>query len=107
MLEIPERDLLAVRAWRGADHFGPEERAVLAATDDTLEHGTITDATWQACRDALDDDTVLVEMVAAIGNWRLFSALLLSLDVQLEDGVEAWPPDGIAPQPAKQGTQQS
>ncbi|MEZ5298179.1 MAG: carboxymuconolactone decarboxylase family protein [Ilumatobacteraceae bacterium] len=98
LLEVPERDLLAVRDWRTADHFGDQERAVLAATDDTLQYGTITDESWAACREALGDDAVLVELVAAIGNWRMFSALLRSLDVPLEDGVESWPPSGEAPQ---------
>lgn len=98
MLDVPERDLLAVREWKAADHFGPQERAVLAATDDTLRHGSITDETWDECRLAFaDDSAVLVELVAAIGNWRLFSALLRSLDVPLEDGVDPWPPDGLAP----------
>ena len=73
------------------------ERAVLAATDETLEFGTISDDTWAICRNVFDDDAILVEMVAAIGNWRLFSALLKSLDVPLEDGVEPWPPLGEAP----------
>lgn len=98
LLDVPERDLLAVRDWEAADHFGPQELAVLAATDETLVDGTISDATWAQCRSAFDDDpAVLVELVAAIGNWRLFSALLLSLDVPLEDGVDPWPPDGAAP----------
>ncbi|MCZ6710626.1 MAG: carboxymuconolactone decarboxylase family protein, partial [Gammaproteobacteria bacterium] len=37
-----------------------------------------------------------VELVAAIGNWSLIAQLLKSLQVPLEDGVEAWPPDGQA-----------
>lgn len=98
MLEVPEHDILAVRDWEQADHFGPAERAVLAATDETLRDGTISDTTWEACSSAFGNDpAVLVELVAAIGNWRMFSALLRSLDVPLEDGVDPWPPDGIAP----------
>lgn len=97
LLDVSERDLLAVRHWRDSDLFGPKEQAVLAATDDTLEFGTITDATWEACRAVFDDDGILVEMVAAIGNWRLFSALLRSLDVPLEEGVDPWPPDSVEP----------
>jgi alkylhydroperoxidase family enzyme len=99
LLDVPERQLLDVRDWRNADHFGAQERAVLAATDDTLQYGTITDESWAACREVLGDEAVLVELVAAIGNWRMFSALLLSLDVPLEDGVEPWPPSGEAPAP--------
>ncbi|ASL07688.1 MULTISPECIES: carboxymuconolactone decarboxylase family protein [Mycobacterium] len=98
MLDVSERDLLAVRDWQNANHFGDAERAVLAATDETLRDGTISDGTWAVCRDALQADPgLLVELVAAIGNWRLFSALLRSLDVPLEDGVDEWPPDGVRP----------
>ena len=97
LLDVSERDLLAVRNWRDSEFFGPAEQAVLAATDDTLDLGSISDATWGACRAVFDDDGVLVEMVAAIGNWLLFSGLLRSLDVPLEDGVEPWPPDNEGP----------
>ena len=98
-LGVDEEDILAVRDWRSSDRFGDAERAVLAATDETLETGTISDEAWAACARALPDDAHLVEMVIAIGNWRLFSALLRSLDVPLEDGVAPWPPDGRAPTP--------
>ncbi len=97
MLDIAESELLGVRDWRNDPQFGPAERAVLAATDDTVEFGAIGDDTWQACREVFDDEATLGEMVAAIGNWRLFSARLKSLDVPLEDGVVPWPPDGLDP----------
>jgi alkylhydroperoxidase family enzyme len=93
-LEISEEDLLGVRDWRNTTHFGAEERAVLAATDETLESGLIGDETWAACREVFASEATLVEMVAVIGNWHLFSALLKSLDVPLEAGTSAWPPDG-------------
>lgn len=98
LLDVPERDLLAVRDWEKADHLETAERAVLAATDEILRNGTISDETWSSCHAALGGDTaVMVELVTAIGNWQLFSALLRSLDVPLEDGVDPWPPDGRAP----------
>ena len=97
-LGVDEADLLAVRDWRSSDRFGPAEQAVLAATDETMETGSISDTTWTACGDALGGDpALLVELVAAIGNWRLFSGLLRSLAVPLEEGVAPWPPDGAAP----------
>ena len=94
---IEESDLLAVRDWPNHDGFGPAERAVLAATDDSLATGVISDETWALCCDALVEDALLVELVAVIGNWSLFSNLLRTLNVPLEDGVVPWPPDGIAP----------
>jgi len=98
LLAVPERDLLAVRDWEKADHFETAERAVLAATDDVLRDGMVCDETWSACHTALGGDTaVMVELVTAIGNWQLFSTLLRSLGVPLEDGVEPWPPEGVGP----------
>lgn len=94
---IDEADLLGVRDWRSYEGFGPAERAVLAATDDSLEIGVISDESWELCRQQLVDDSLLVELVAVIGNWSLFSNLLRSLQVPLEDGVAPWPPEGRAP----------
>lgn len=97
LMGIPEETLLGVRDWQSQTGYGAAERAVLAATDETIEAGTISPETWQACRDCLGSDEALIELVAAIGNWRLFSSLLRSLEVPLEEGVEAWPPDGREP----------
>jgi alkylhydroperoxidase family enzyme len=96
-LGLPEAEMLAVRDWRGYAGFGAAERAVLAATDETLETGAISAATWRACEAALGTAESLLELVAAIGNWRLFSSLLRSLEIPLEEGVASWPPDGRRP----------
>jgi len=95
-LDIPEADLLAVRDWASAKCFSALERAALAATDETLTDGHISSRTWSRLAKHLGADT-LVELVIAIGNWSMFSQLLQSLDVQLEEGVEPWPPDGRVP----------
>jgi len=98
-LELEEADLLAVRDWAGSNRFGPAERAVLAATDETIVDGAISAPTWQACVDHVSaDDRVLLELVAAIGTWRMVAGILRSLDVPLEDGLMSWPPDGIGPE---------
>ena len=96
-LGVSEADMRAVRDWRKAAVFGAAERAVLAATDETLESGAITPETWRACQAELGGHENLLELVAAIGNWRLFSSLLRSLEIPLEEGVVAWPPDGTPP----------
>lgn len=97
-LKVDEADLIALHHWQAHDGFGPAERAVLAATDETLASGTISDATWQACVIHVSDDhQVLLELLAAIGTWRMVSGILRSLEVPLEDGVGSWPPDGRAP----------
>jgi alkylhydroperoxidase family enzyme len=96
-LGVDADDLLALRDWRASDRFGAAERAVLAATDDVLATGAISDASWASCAEVLRDPALLVELVAVIGNWHLFSSLLRSLQVPLEAGVAAWPPDGSRP----------
>jgi alkylhydroperoxidase family enzyme len=96
-LGLPDDALLAVRDWRGSSALTLADRAVLAATDETLQTGTISPATWAACAREIPGDEALLELVGAIGNWRLFSSLLRSLEIPLEDGVAAWPPDGRRP----------
>lgn len=96
-LEVSEADLLAVRDWRTHDHWSEADRAILAATDETLEDGAISASTWAACAKALPSIEEQLELVAAVGTWRLISALLKSLEIPLEDGVAPWPPDGAQP----------
>ena len=91
-----EKDLLELRRWQDSAHFGASERAVLAATDETIETGALSAETFARC-EALLGDSVL-DLVSAIGSWRLVSQVLRSLDVPLEDGIASWPPDGLAPQ---------
>lgn len=97
-LGVSEADLLGVRDWQTHDGFGPAERAVLAATDEVVLDGAVTPTTWANLDAAIGaDPAVLIELVAAIGTWRMIASLLLSLEVPLEDGVASWPPDGQAP----------
>lgn len=97
-LHVDPDDVLAVRDWRHSDRFGPAERAILAATDETVVDGTVSRTTWDdLVAHVSDDPAVLLEVVAAIGTWRMVSSILRSLEVPLEDGVAPWPPDGCAP----------
>ncbi len=94
---LPPEDVVGVRDWKNHDGYDAADRAVLAAVDDTLEQGKISDTVWQECAAHVGGPAELVEMVVAIGNWTMFSQLLRSLEIPLEDGVEAWPPDGKMP----------
>lgn len=92
-----QEDLFAVRSWQDSDHFGETEKAVLAAVDETLETGTLSDATWQRCSRAVGGELERLELVAAIATWRWVSQVARSLEIPLEQGVAAWPPDGLRP----------
>jgi alkylhydroperoxidase family enzyme len=90
-------DLLAVRDWRNAEQFGPPERAVLAATDETLATGTLSPEAWALCAQHVGDADACMELVAAIGTWRLISQVARSCEIPNDDGMDDWPPDGVAP----------
>ena len=94
---VTPEEILAVRDWRKSDLFGPADRAVLAAVDDTREHGKVSDAVWAECEQHLKEPAVLIEMVVAIANWIMISQILQSLRVPLEAGAAPWPPDGKRP----------
>lgn len=100
---VPEADLTATRDWESYDGFDAADRAVLAATDDVLEHGAVSAATWDACVAAIpaasaeERNHALLELFMAIGAWRMVSGVLRSLDVPIEDFTESWPPDGNPP----------
>jgi len=89
-------DILKVRNWRAADGLTAAEQAVLTATDETLDNGSISAETFERCRAHVGDDEILIELVLAISNWRTFSEMLLSLQIPMEEGAEDWPPDGLA-----------
>ena len=95
---LPPEDVIAVRDWRSSTRLGAADRAVLAAVDDTLERGKISDSVWAECVRHVGSPEQLLEMVIAIGNWNMFSQLLRSVEIPLEEGVNGWPPDGRIPQ---------
>ena len=95
---LPPEDVIAVRDWRSSTRLGAADRAVLAAVDDTLECGKISDSVWAECVRHGGSPEQLLEMVIAIGNWNMFSQLLRSVEIPLEEGVNGWPPDGRIPQ---------
>ena len=92
-----EADLLELRHWQDSNHFDESERTILQATDEIIESGTLSDATWQACAQALPQEVTRVELVASVAAWHLISQITRSLDISLEDGVSPWPPDGQTP----------
>jgi alkylhydroperoxidase family enzyme len=94
---LTEEELEAVKDWRNAACFTDADRAVLAATDETLDDGKISDTTWAACEVALKEPEVIIELNVAIGAWRLISQFARSANLELEEGVASWPPNGLAP----------
>jgi alkylhydroperoxidase family enzyme len=97
-LGVGAEDLAGVRDWPNYSDFGATEQAVLAATDDVVRDGVVSEQSWTVCKHVFgDDQATLVELVTAISAWRMVSSILQSLEVPLEDDVVSWPPDGQAP----------
>jgi len=95
-LKVDEAELLALRDWPAYPDWSELDRAVLAATDETLEAGAVSAETWSQCARLLPGLEEQLELLGAIGTWRFVSQLLRSLEVPLEEGVAPWPPDGLA-----------
>ena len=98
---IPAEDVLAVRDWQTSDRLSAADKAVLAATDESLAGKTVSDATWAEVTKHITDPAQQVEFIVAMGNWTMFSILLRNLKIPLEDGVAIWPPDGQVPASAE------
>ena len=94
---VEPQDLLAVRDWRSSDRFGATERAILAATDETLASGCVSAETWADCERALPSAEERLELVSAISTWHFISEMAKTLQIPLEQGVASWPPEGEKP----------
>lgn len=93
---IAPEDVLAVRDWRNSDRLTPADKAILAATDECLAGGSISDAAWSDVIKYVTDPGQQVEFVIAMGNWMSFSLLFRNLRIPLPDDMAIWPPDGLA-----------
>jgi alkylhydroperoxidase family enzyme len=93
---LPPEDILAVRDWRASDRLSAADRAILAATDECLAGGSISDAAWAEVAKYVTDPAEQVEFVIAMGNWMSFSLLFRNLRIPLAEDVAVWPPDGLA-----------
>ena len=99
---VPPEDILAVRDWRNSERLTAADRAILAATDESLAGKSISDAKWAEVAKHVTDPAQQVEFVIAMGNWLMFSMLFRNLRIPLAEGVAVWPPDGM-PSPAANG----
>ncbi|MGV0791476.1 carboxymuconolactone decarboxylase family protein [Mycolicibacterium sp. XJ1819] len=93
---VDPEDLLGVRDWRSTDRFDPADRAALAAADEIVEDGELSDACWAGLREHFDEPELL-ELVAVLATWHYVSVLVRTLRIPLDEGMSSWPPDGQAP----------
>jgi hypothetical protein len=51
----------------------------------------------RAARDAAESDTAYLELLAIPGSYAALASVLDALQVPLDEGTTAWPPDGRSP----------
>jgi len=79
------------------EHQWPEQdRLVLAAADELVLDGVVSDPTWAELGERYDTDQIL-EIVMLPGFYRMMAGLIASATIDREDGVAGWPePTGSA-----------
>jgi alkylhydroperoxidase family enzyme len=88
-------DILAVRTL-DRQRLSTRDLDAIAAVDDVVAHGEIARETWERLAANFDEPEML-EIVSIATTWTWISALLRSLDVPLDAGMAAWPPDSVGP----------
>lgn len=69
----------------------PVERALLTATDELYRDFVISDETWENL-EAQFNEQQLIDIVTAVGGYRMFSMAISSFGVQLDPGGQRFPP---------------
>lgn len=88
-LDVAEITALATEAaeatWSAAD------RLAIAVTDELSADDDLTDATWDAAL-AQWGEQDLMELIFLVGNYRMLAGFLNAARVELDDGLEGFPP---------------
>ena len=81
---LTEAQLDAIGSWDKSDAFSPEERAVLEYVDEVEKHIRVTDETFQALGQYLDECQI-VELTLAVGWWGMLARLFVPLEVEVDE----------------------
>jgi alkylhydroperoxidase family enzyme len=85
---ISEEKIRAIPAWSSSDVFSPEERAVLAYTDDlVLAGGRVSDETFDRLRVFLTDEEIL-ELTYITCTYELHATICRALRLEYDDVPE-------------------
>jgi alkylhydroperoxidase family enzyme len=100
-LGMTDDDIASARGGATAPGLQPAERAVLELVDEVLDHGVAAADTLRVARDAVGSDEAYLELLTIAGCYPALAVVLEALEVPLDDGVGAWPPDGERPAPER------
>ncbi len=82
------------RVFEGPDAEGlsPDDAVLLRAADELHEQAKLSSATWEALS-AHWDERALIEITMLVGHYHMVAFALNSLEVELDEGLEALPQD--------------
>lgn len=88
---MSDADLARIVAGPEHPNDDPVEQALLRATDEIYRDDVVSDETWGALAAALDTEQLL-DMLIAIGGYRMFSMAINTFGVQLDPNPARFPP---------------
>jgi alkylhydroperoxidase family enzyme len=80
---LTEAEIDRIPSGPDADGWSERRRAMLAAADEIHADGRVSDATWEALRDLLDDRE-LIELTMLVGHYEMVAATISTLGIQPE-----------------------
>jgi 4-carboxymuconolactone decarboxylase len=88
---LSDEEIRRIPQGPSAPGWTPFEAALLTAADELRAETMIGDATWSALATRYDT-TQLLDLVFTVGQYTLVSMALNTLGVQLDEGVQGFPP---------------
>lgn len=92
LVGLSEAEILRVPAGPNAEGWSPAEAALLRATDELHADQRVGDSTWQELEQHFDVRQ-RIDLIFAVGQYTLVSMALRTLGVQLDPGLEGFPPE--------------
>jgi alkylhydroperoxidase family enzyme len=91
---VSDTDIERVAEGPDAEGWSDAERALLRATDELMADDFVSDDTWKALAEHWSEQQC-IDVVFAVGQYRITAMALNTFGVQLEDGVERFPPASL------------
>jgi alkylhydroperoxidase family enzyme len=88
---MSDADLARIVAGPEHPNDDPVEQALLRATDEIYRDDVVSDETWDALAAVLDTEQLL-DVLIAIGGYRMFSMAINTFGVQLDPNPARFPP---------------
>lgn len=80
---IPMEKITPLTDWKNATVYTPEERTILAFTDEVVQYSRASDKTFQAASAFLSRQSI-TELVLSIGYWNMVAFMMNTLGVEVE-----------------------